>query len=184
MILETPIVDRMRAVVTATEVAILPYLQTIDDKIVQVHYEHGHPLEIVNTLLEMNKPQVEQFKKYPLIALFEDITEDMGAVDPGTARLQVVIAMHGELVMKSAERYQLNFNRILLPLYHEFIKQYKAHFASRAQHTRIIHPYWGREGLYGNTANQFADALDCIELRNLETPLRRAHCTPASFKNF
>lgn len=179
---DTPIVEMFGNVVTAAESAILPYLKTINPKIVQLHYEHGHPQEIVGTLAEMSQTQAFQAKKYPLVALFQDFPEPVSG-KPGElakARVTVVITTQTQPGLKAAERYAVNFKSILYPIYKELMWQLanSAYFfhSTVPRHDKIDRPFWGKEGLYGNIASVATDELDCIELRNLELTIPPAAC--------
>lgn len=178
--MRTPVVTSFGHVVEATKTALS--LSTL-------HYEHGRPLEIINTLSNMSKTQSNMAIKYPLIALFQDFQEEQPrkAGDPIKARVQVVIATQGKTDMKAAARYNATFTNVLIPIYEELVRQIQKSayfFNATVPHTRIDHPYWGKEGLYGNTGNIFDDALDCIELRGLELIVPSVSCQPYALKNF
>lgn len=182
--------DMFFEVVANTETAILPTLRVYDTKIQQLHGLCCPPDEMIETLLEMNNPQSQQFKKYPLIGLFEDITVREGRADAyyGTTTWNLIIATQTEATYKSQERTQKTFRPILRPILKEFKRQLKLspYFANDkplfpadiAERKR-----WGRDGLYGKDGNLFADRIDAIEIMNLELTLR---WTPATtpFKNF
>lgn len=181
--------ERFRLIATATEAAILPYLQTIDPTIQQLHFEYGHPLTIINKLQAMNNPQSYQFMKYPLLAVFEDVPERGIVDDISTISPRIIIANQTRPEYTREERDTTNFKPILLPIYDAFMRELKRtpymRYDYRKPGERIMRPFWGKEGLYGNEGNVFGDALDCIEIRGAEFTIRRgASCLPASFKNF
>lgn len=191
MIVSTPIVDLFRSVVLATEAAILPYLKTVDPLIEHLHYEHGHPQEIVNTLISMTQTQEWQMKKYPMVALFQDF----GGVTPdtptgiATVRVNIIICTKAAMDAKASDRYATTFNPILHPIYRELLRQLSitSFFRGTApvRHEPIDHPFYGKDGLYGTIANMAAtDALDCVEMRNTELRLQPARQCVGSFKNF
>lgn len=189
--IQKPLVDMIDDVVKATESVILPYLKSVDPKIVHLHYEHGHPREIVNTLANMNMPQVEQFKKYPLVALFQDIRESIGGIvgNYGTAPLNIIIATQTEATYNANDRYARSFLPILLPIYHSFIDQllkskyFQITSINQIPHTKTDHVYWGKKGLYGSEADIFKDKLDAVEIEGLVVPIRKSGCTPTKFTN-
>lgn len=147
------------------------------------HYEHGHPLEIVDTLKEMTQNPDASALKYPLIALFQDFDEDKGL--DGTeskVKLHLIIATLTDKMLKAPERYTVSFKPILYPVYVEFMKQIgKSHFFREENPDRILHTktdrlYWGRNGLFGQNTNVFDDYIDCIEIQNLQLNVKQNLC--------
>jgi hypothetical protein len=188
MILETTLTERFLALIKDTEAPILPYLQTVDPTIQQLHGLCGHPLPIVNTLMGMNNPQSYQYLKYPLIAVFEDIVERgvVGDVRSITPRIVIVNQTTAEYTRK--ERDDKNFKPILIPIYNEFMRQLRRNRYFRWDYKKpgdkTMRPFWGKEGLYGSEGNIAGDALDCIELRIELIPHRAPTCAPAFKRNF
>jgi hypothetical protein len=146
-----------------------------------IHFMYGHPLEIVKRLQELSESISYKDAKFPLIALFADFRIQRGErLDMyGTAKLNLIIANDTKPEYYAEERYSNNFVPILYPIYTEFMTQLRNHkqFEFKSQdeikHTLIERLFWGREGLYGNTANEFNDFIDCIEIQNLEITIRK-----------
>jgi len=137
------------------------------------YYLYGHPLEVVNTLTEWTKHPVKKFAKFPIIILMQDFEERKG-VEQGvnsSVSLNLVICMNTKPEYKSADRYVNTFKPVLYPLYDSFIDTiitsgyFKNVSHGVVQHTKIDRVFYGNEG---NTANQFNDRIDAIEIRNLE----------------
>ena len=145
----------------------------------QPYFLHGHPLEIINTLKEYTVDSSLKYKKFPLIALFEDI-KDSGAsgIFSHQAKLNILIITDTDPNYKASDRYEKTFNEILTPIFNLFVKHYQL---SREIHTgkrslkpeRINHLFWGRKGLYGSNANFFEDAIDAIEIESLDFKVYR-----------
>lgn len=189
---QTPIVELFGRVVTATEAVILPYLQTVDPEIQQLHYLYGNPIEIRNRLINMDKVQAYQMLKYPLVAFYMDF-EETPAQQVGqrkTARGQVVIFNSSPRDAIAPDRYQVNIKPILYPIYEELLRQLTltSWFANAFQppHRKIDHPYWGERALNGDsTENKLTDIIDAVELRGLELQLHQtATCVRTSNKLF
>lgn len=131
-------------------------------------YEYGHPLEIVNTLSEKEKNGTFKFKKYPMIALFQDFREGKGvnqAINAST-ELNMVICVNTSKDFKSKERYTNTFKTVLYPLYNLFIsKLMDSPYIQQGviPHDKYDRPYWGRE-----EKHVFSDYIDAIEIQNLE----------------
>lgn len=138
------------------------------------YFMHGHPLEIINTLKEYTQSSELRLKKFPLIALFEDIDSNSpSGIFASVSKLNVLIITDTSPNYKAAERYTQSFNQVLTPIYDLFISECCASRRiltpkNKIQHERVNHLFWGNKGLYGNTANFFEDTIDAIEIKNLD----------------
>lgn len=169
------IVDIFEDIVKNVSNVLIPQFQSIDNKITGVHYEHGHPIEIIETLAQKDKMNNFIFDKYPLVALFQDFQEvyntTVGA--PNEVNLHIIIARATRPEYKAKERYEENFKPFLYPIYHELKRQillsskFLIYSDEQIRHTKIDRLYWGSEGLYRNKKNVFNDFLDVIEIKNL-----------------
>lgn len=182
------IVDEIGKCVTNVSTKLLPTLQAIDPLITGVNYQYGHPNEIIETLCQEERSKTGKFKKYPLIALFQDFPEVRGKVigEDNTVTLHLIIASATLNNYKAQERYDHNFKPILYPIYQEFLNQLdlSSVFFTKApdliEHTKIDRLYWGNKGIEftsgKETKNIFVDWLDCIELLNLTLPTYTQFC--------
>ncbi len=144
------------------------------------YYEHGHPIEIINTLKEKsNSGNDLKFKKFPLIILLEDF-KAKGAenIFIFQAKLNFVIVTNTSKDYKASHRYTNSFDQVLTPLYKLFmkhtLKSVKLHKQKGAiQHNPINRLYWGRKGLYGNEGNIFDDYIDAIEIMDFDAKIYR-----------
>lgn len=176
------VVDEIGEVVTKVSTKMTPSLKDYDPLITGVHYEHGHPLEILETLAQKDKSDTYVFKKYPLIALFQDFTEDRNK-DLGfqsNSPLHIIIARGTSQAYKAEERYAKNFKPVLVPIYLEllnqlgFSKAFSTGPISRLRHEYTERLFWGKDGLYGKEGNIFNDFIDCIELKiNVKVNLKK-----------
>lgn len=141
------------------------------------YYEHGHPMEINQTLNEKIN-DTYSFSKYPLIALLEDVPETHSSSNDAlyaAANAVILIVNFTEETLKSEERYALNFKTILNPLYYSFKKAvYDSSYfdikdmPNPFDHVRTNKPYYGTESTGGNIANIYDDPLDAILLTNAD----------------
>lgn len=169
-------VNVFRDIVEKVSDKLTPQLQTYDSLITGVHYEHGHPLEIVETLTQKDKSNTHRFKKYPLVALLQDFPEhnNRNGFDEIEPVFRVLIIRATKPTFKAAERYDYNFVPVLYPIYEELLKQidkspvFLTYGVTTISHTKIDHPYWGRDGLWGKEGNIFNDWVDCVEIQNLK----------------
>ena len=153
-----PVVESFAPIVTAVETKLLTSLQAYDNTITGVHYLYGHPIEIIQRLKQRDESDEFTFKKYPLVALFQDFPEDhTGQIGiPAEISLHLIIARGTDPKYVAEERYAKNFKPVLYPIYEELLKQitlsktFMNYGVSTLQHTKIDRLYWGKEGLYGN----------------------------------
>ena len=175
--------------------AATPYIYTMFSNIVTdvaarasvaVHYEHGHPLEIINTLRGMGKTPAFDPLKYPLIALFQDFDETRGENDRemATVNLNLIIAMLTEHHRVASQRLTCTYIPVLYPLYDLLMTsiRFSGYFTGNPNnnadwpHTKTDRMYWGKKGLYGNESNIFGDYIDAIEITNLKLTIKKYDC--------
>ena len=178
-----PIVNIIEEIVLKTEAIVLPGLVELDSKITGVHYDHGHPLEIMETLKQKDKTKSYKFQLYPIIALFQDFPESVGGnLIEREATLHLIIGKGTKNTYKASERYEKNIIPYLYPIYEEFINQISldsrviAYGPQSIEHQKTDRLYWGVNGLFGNSSNIFDSYLDVIEIKNLKLKLNIDLC--------
>lgn len=168
------IVEEVQAVVDKTRSAM--------GKDFELYYMYGHPVEIVTRLQEVTNSPKSKAKKFPLIVLFTDIevsrNQPVGMF--GNARLNLIIATLTVPTYTAPQRLENNFKPILQPIKEQFINQMERHrqftYPQEITYTETERYYWGKAGLYGNTANMFNDYIDCIEINNLSLNIKNKIC--------
>lgn len=104
------VVEFFGGIVESISAKLLTDLKQIDKNITGVHYLHGHPQEIIETLQQKDKSEKYQFEKYPLVCLFQDFPEK---INPKTGLIEVslhiVICNSSRPDYKAPERYDTNF---------------------------------------------------------------------------
>lgn len=176
------IVTMFGDIVASVEADILTSLQAVDPNIAALHYEHGHYTEINATLNGYENSENFFNKKYPLVALFEDIPETVDRFKVHSAILTVIICYSSTVADRSEDRYQKVINPILEPIYEslvEKINRYPGFMGYGFLHRKIIRPYWGVQGKYGNRGNVFSDCLDAIEINDLKINYEQTNCEPS-----
>lgn len=144
------------------------------------YYLHGHPLDIIQTLNLKDGSPSQKAKKYPMIALFQDFTEEMGTdqMIQSSTTLNIIIAYSTSDEYNSAQRYDNSFRTILYPLYDLFIEKvissgwFLNASESLTSHDKIDRLYWGRGVNKSNKAVIFNDRIDAIEIQDLRLDLR------------
>lgn len=181
------IVDIIRNIVNAVDTALYSD-GTLEPAFPHVYYLHGHPLDIVARLQEKLSSPNDKDKRFPLIALIQDIREERmpNAAAYADAPLNIMIAALTEAKWNSEQRYDKTFKPVLYPIYYEFLNQVELSTeVSTINHSFIKHNkydrlYWGKQGLYGNTGNMFNDFIDAIEIDNLRLQImNKPNCVPS-----
>ncbi|MDX1938456.1 MAG: hypothetical protein SFU21_15150 [Flavihumibacter sp.] len=171
--------DLFAEIVTKTSEAVMPVIKPYLPPLVnKLNYMHGHPVEIITRLQNKDKTGNVQLQneRYPLIALFQDLPERPITADGSIVEveLQIIIANLTKNTYTAPERYQLNFNPVLKPVYCQLVEQIKKHKATIVNtkdgswHTAYDRLYWGTQSdLLGNQVKIFNDYLDAIEMQNV-----------------
>lgn len=144
------------------------------------YYEHGHPLEITNTLTAKDKGKFS-YTKYPLIALLQDFEEsnDDSTDFYATTAPTIVIVNSTKKELNASERYDYNFRNVLYPLYSMLLTaihkngSFNIRSSKLISHTKIDSPYYGSNENEGNKMN---DYLDAIVLNNVDLPMIYKPC--------
>jgi len=169
------------------------YITTMFSKIVadvatrygsNVHYEHGHPLEIIDTLKSMSKNQAISELKYPLIALFQDYDEEQG-IKVGIVsdvKFHLIIAVFTQKEWNAEQRMTNSFIPVLYPVYSHLMKSicqsgyFNEGTEDKIKRTKTDRMYWGKSGLYGSDGNLFDDRIDVIEIANMQLSVKKLVC--------
>jgi hypothetical protein len=148
------------------------------------YYEHGHPIDITNKLMELNSGNYN-YRKYPLIVLLQEFDEVKDVDRDGLYSIAnpdiVIVNLTGKNIHVE-DRYDLNFRTVLYPLYNSFLKQMSKckYFLTKGNavfsHTVREAPYYGTEGSSGNTANGFTDQLDGLKINNTSIKVNDNRC--------
>jgi hypothetical protein len=146
---------------------------------IQVHYEHGHPVEIDNILEAWSKTPDNSKVKYPMIALFQDYDEQVTdrADLMCEVKLELIIATMTLPQYTAPQRMVNTFVPILYPLYYQFIQSVikSGYFAGVAygkpDHTKTDRMFWGK-----NKEAVFCDYVDAVHIQNLSLKVKQFNC--------
>lgn len=179
----TPVVEIVGDVVQRVNARLLEQFKALEPTIEGIQYEHGHPLEIIETLKQKDKTSKFRFQKYPLIGLFQDFPEvNAGIGFESEATLHLIIAKGTKNTYKAKERYAHNFKPFLYPVYETLFdelnkeRRFQTYGASKIPHVKWDRLFWGKNGLFGNEANIFNDYLDVVEIKNLKLKVNLQLC--------
>lgn len=184
-----PITEAFENAVTATNTQLITTLQAYDSTIQQIRYTHGNWFEVMANLREWEQNETEKYKRFPLVALIEDISIQRGqnAGEYGRfSNVTLVIANLTNPAFKSADRETKNFAPILVPIYNELLvqlaksKAFNYGSARKIVHTMTKRKLWGAND---NTANKLGAYIDAIEITGLEGSLSWNYCVRAIDSN-
>lgn len=137
-------------------------------------YKYGHRKEIAKRLDEQNRSTDQKNKKYPLIALRLDTTEDI-ANDIWHFNLNIAIVNYTKANYNAEERYDQVYEPVLYPIYLRFLealRQSGLFFwtgdTKIPPHRKADRLFWGTQDNEGNLKKIFSDPLDAIELIDLK----------------
>lgn len=159
------------------------------------YYEHGHYLEIENTLKQKDGEQTFKYQKYPLVVLIQDVKATGGKssmINSEVSLTMFIVAATNKDY--DAEKRKVNkFIPILKPLYFNLL--YNIHYCrlfetidyTQIPHNHIERYFWGRGGEFANEKGIFSDWLDAIEIQNLILKIKQPSQIPTNqlvkFKN-
>lgn len=184
------IVDVFREIVAAVQTAVLAQIQANEAAVhgrsgIQViNYQHGHKIELIETLQQYDQSRDYHDQKYPLIYLVQDFTERR-INEPGKycdAQLNILICHHTVQTLKAGERYAKVFKPVLYPIYAELLKQialYPGIMQNDEEgilHSKTDRLYWGRQSAGGTDRVKLTDFVDAIEISNLDLTFYFKNC--------
>lgn len=168
------IINDIELVVSRVSERITPSLQQCNKGITGIYYEHGHIIELNNTLQEKDKSVTQRFKKYPCVFLREPIQADKVG-DFYEFTLNIAIFGSSNREWKSAQRHANVIQPILNPIYNEFIAQLRkvglfqwTGDLTTPQHRYKELPNLGVESRNGNLAYVLNDVTDAVTIENLK----------------
>lgn len=150
---------------------------------INVHYEHGHPIEIVNTMRGLGETPAFDRTRYPLIALFHPFPEKpAGNSFRSKINVTLLIAVLTEPLYVAERRLLCNFIPILRPLCASFLQSvlksgyFSAYTIADLMPELEDEMYYGRDGLDEMKGNVFGDHIDAIKVK-LELTVKKTNCT-------
>ncbi|CAL7961481.1 hypothetical protein GAMM_230005 [Gammaproteobacteria bacterium] len=152
-----------------------------------LNYQFGYLDELNETLKQYSENATDAAKKYPLFWLVQPFTvnkiDSAGGAFYGTTKVRVVLFMHTEKLYKAKQRMDNIFKPVLIPIYSELLNQMDNHQAIVTKYGQRNHEY--TERYYWGVIQQenFNDAVDCIDIVNLEIDINN-NLNCSNFKSF
>ncbi len=180
--------DALKEVVQATQVALqanpavdfglLPDKVTPAPKV--VYFMHGNEKEIMTTLQSMTDAPATKNAKYPLVALFRDIQEEVIQQRNGLSikcKPHLAIFNLTDKTYRAEERKVKSFDKVLQPIFEEFIRQLTK---SKAFGMPLVKDmfikkwdcyFYGTQKAQANVLNDYVDAIEIetitLQLKNI-----------------
>jgi len=169
--------DDLETLVAKVSTIVTPKLQIVQPSITGVYFKFGTILELQESLIQLGKTSTGKYMKYPLVFLFVDVKEPVGYVgEYADLSLRLAIINFTKNTYKAKERLETNFKPIIMPIYHELMRQITlagdmflgANNVDNIKHNVTRRYYWGTEAQSGSTANTFPDFIDGLDIDNLK----------------
>jgi hypothetical protein len=170
--------DILRGLVADVSTELLNQLRTVDSNITGVHYQQGHPLEVVNALQLLANNTSTKTERYPLVALYRDFIELKDEQDGvySSSDLHIIVATRTRNYYTTEQRAENSFKPILHPIVDALITKISLSpkfliDVDKVKRTETDRYFWGKDGLFGAAEkNMFQDWIDCVEIKmNLKT---------------
>lgn len=182
-----PVVRIFADIVQRMNDELLAGFQALDPRIEAINYQHGHPMEIVETLALYDKSERKRAKKYPLVLLVQDIKEQHGYNSANgrfaNLNLRIFLVKNTKAEYRAADRQEKTFEPYLYPMYASLMNnmylepRFLIPDVYAIEHDKYDRMYWGKESLTGNTENALNDYVDAIELANMQVVQDLRYCT-------
>lgn len=190
------VVDIIGEVVDKVSAKVLTTIQTNQatatgkpTDILNIDYQYGHRLELIETLSQMSSSKTEKYQKYPLVYLMQDFAERLGA-EPGIyadVTITIIIAHGTQMAYKMGQRMEKVFKPVLYPIFQELLVQLAKHPQVHVQSPESIEftkwdrSQWGKQAIGGNAGTKVNDFVDCIELQDIRLKIKYpSACKPAT----
>ena len=148
-----------------------------------LNYLYGYLSEVKERLAQDSLTAEFRAKKYPLVWLVEPFTVSGGGPNnAGSTSLQFFIINDSTTGWTRQQRTDNNYKPIIIPIYHELLKQIQVksdvfEIVNIAKHSYTDRPFWGKD-----QQNAINDVFDCREITGLEINI--ANKRNCEFKTF
>lgn len=164
--------DELKDIVASVSDTMLGTLKAVDPNITGIHYQQGHPLEIVKALQLLANNVTTKTERYPLVALYRDFTEQKNRQIGiySESDLHIIVATRTNPTYTTEQRATKSFKPILHPIVDALLNKISISpkfILDRAypQTEETDRYFWGQAGLFGIEKNMFQDWIDCVEIK-------------------
>jgi hypothetical protein len=150
------------------------------DRQVPVNFVWGDSAYIREYLLSLKKSSSTAPYRFPVIGLYSPFDErkNNGVV---SASVNLILAVNTLVGYTNEQRMEVSFEKVLRPLYSEFLKALEGSKSFNVPYKGFDHTYvenfsFGKRGALDVDGKEIDEKIDVIEIKNLDLTLKPFDC--------
>lgn len=150
------------------------------DRQVPVNFVWGDSAYIREYLLSLKKSSSTAAYRFPVIGLYSPFDErkNNGVV---SASVNLILAVNTLVGYTNEQRMEVSFEKVLRPLYSEFLKALEGSKSFNVPYKGFDHTYvenfsFGKRGALDVDGKEIDEKIDVIEIKNLDLTLKPLDC--------
>lgn len=150
------------------------------DRQVPVNFVWGDSAYIREYLLSLKKSSSTAAYRFPVIGLYSPFDErkNNGVV---SASVNLILAVNTLVGYTNEQRMEVSFEKVLRPLYSEFLKALEGSKSFNVPYKGFDHTYvenfsFGKRGALDVDGKEIDEKIDVIEIKNLDLTLKPFDC--------
>ena len=150
------------------------------DRQVPVNFVWGDSAYIREYLLSLKKSSSTAAYRFPVIGLYSPFDErkNNGVV---SASVNLILAVNTLVGYTNEQRMEVSFEKVLRPLYSEFLKALEGSKSFNVPYKGFDHTYvenfsFGKRGALDVDGKETDEKIDVIEIKNLDLTLKPFDC--------
>ena len=150
------------------------------DRQVPVNFVWGDSAYIREYLLSLKKSSSTAAYRFPVIGLYSPFDErkNNGVV---SASVNLILAVKTLVGYTNEQRMEVSFEKVLRPLYSEFLKALEGSKSFNVPYKGFDHTYvenfsFGKRGALDVDGKEIDEKIDVIEIKNLDLTLKPFDC--------
>ena len=150
------------------------------DRQVPVNFVWGDSAYIREYLLSLKKSSNTAAYRFPVIGLYSPFDErkNNGVV---SASVNLILAVNTLVGYTNEQRMEVSFEKVLRPLYSEFLKALEGSKSFNVPYKGFDHTYvenfsFGKRGALDVDGKEIDEKIDVIEIKNLDLTLKPFDC--------
>lgn len=150
------------------------------DRQVPVNFVWGDSAYIREYLLSLKKSSSTAAYRFPVIGLYSPFDErkNNGVV---SASVKLILAVNTLVGYTNEQRMEVSFEKVLRPLYSEFMKALEGSKSFNVPYKGFDHTYvenfsFGKRGALDVDGKEIDEKIDAIEIKNLNLTLKPFDC--------
>lgn len=150
------------------------------DRQVPVNFVWGDSAYIREYLLSLKKSSSTAAYRFPVVGLYSPFDErkNNGVV---SASVNLILAVNTLVGYTNEQRMEVSFEKVLRPLYSEFLKALEGSKSFNVPYNGFDHTYvenfsFGKRGALDVDGKEIDEKIDVIEIKNLDLTLKPFDC--------